>query len=278
MSVGVCRVTIRQWRLWRLLRPDRSLGTPSPSGVSDAATEAEALTQGGDVAEAAVAVVELLADDGDGDLNAQMAEAQAQMQVKQALRAELQEIDEQAAQVGDSATEAGDSAAEAVLSDTVATLGPPISGPGGDVDDSTLELEGIGTSPSPTIEGQGVVDIRVGVAPLYPAEFVSIAIPDLDSTPTPPAWGGGNTWPPRRPSGRTLGIIIGVFALAAGAIVGGLLASSGSSGSRGEPSVVPSTTTPLPASVGAASTTTTTTHPTTTTTGATTTNSTFPIG
>ena len=127
---------------------------------------------------------------------------------------------------------------------------------GSTINDNTVEIGG-GAISSPSYPHDS-----------GPREFHTIALTDVivqgrkQGTP-----GGGSTGGTKRPrpSGRTLGATIGVLALVAAGIVGGLLASSGSSGSRGKPSESPSTTTRLPASVGAVSTTTTSTHPTTTT-------------
>ncbi|GEM_PF-4509715 len=84
---------------------------------------------------------------------------------------------------------------------------------------------------------------------------------------TPPPSGSGSPPPPRqRPSGRTLGAIIAGLLLSAGGVTFGLLAASGSSGSPGKPPESPSTTAPLPASVGVGSTSTTGAYTTTTTT------------
>jgi hypothetical protein len=59
---------------------------PEPKGIG--------LQVGGDVAEMAVIIIMMMVQDGDKDLNSEMAEAEAQMQAKQSLRALLNEMDQ----------------------------------------------------------------------------------------------------------------------------------------------------------------------------------------
>ena len=71
-----------------------ALPTGSPVGTSD--------SLGSDMAEAAVLVILMMVQDGDEDLQKQMAEAQAQMQAKQALRQILSTLDQEMAQLAGS--------------------------------------------------------------------------------------------------------------------------------------------------------------------------------
>ena len=71
-----------------------ALPTGSPVGTSD--------SLGSDIAEAAVLVILMMVQDGDEDLQKQMAEAQAQMQAKQALRQILGTLDQEMAQLAGS--------------------------------------------------------------------------------------------------------------------------------------------------------------------------------